>query len=146
MDRNTAKKLTNALRSLELDDEDEQAVYSLIRRLRREAKPSAMVGVSTEEEGMGGNARLTLGEDKTAVELPVPDYLQDDPENEEVYEAMTIYLSLNRIEEGEGAGRWTAVDTVKDPDSRASSPRKLLLEQHTETGEYRYRDLPEVER
>ena len=146
MDADTAKRFTSRLKALGLDDEAESAVYDLVRDLRRNAKPSALVGISTEEDAMGGNARITLGEDPTEISLPVPDYLRSEDADEDDYEAMSLYLSLNRIEEGDGAGRWTAVDTVKDPKSRAASPSKLLLEQNTETGEYRYRNLPEVEK
>ena len=146
MDADTAKRFTSRLKALGLDDEAESEVYDLVRDLRRQAKPSATVGVSFEEDAMGSTVRVTHGEDPVPVEFPVPDYLRSEDADEEDYEAMTLYLSLNRIEEGDGAGRWIAVDTVKDPDSRAASPSKLLLEQNTETGEYRYRNLPEVEK
>jgi len=94
---------------------------------------------------MGSTARVTLGEDPVPIEFPVPDYLRQS-DDEDAYETMTLYLSLNRIEEGDGAGVWTAVDTVADPNAPADSGGKLLLEQNTETGEYRYADLPEVEK
>jgi len=146
MDADTAKRFTSRLKQLDLSEEAESEVYDLVRDLRRTAKPSALIGVSTEEGGMGGNARITLGEDPTEISVPVPDELRNSDDDKD-YEAMSLYLSLNRVEEGDGAGRWTAVDTVKDPDSaRAESPKKLVLEQNTETGEYRYRNLPEVEK
>jgi len=145
MDADTAKRFTSRLKQLDLSEEAESEVYDLVRDLRRTAKPSALIGVSTEEGGMGGNARITLGEDPTEISVPVPDELRNSDDDKD-YEAMSLYLSLNRVEEGDGAGRWTAVDTVKDPDSRAESPKKLVLEQNTETGEYRHRNLPEVEK
>lgn len=146
MDADTAKRFTSRLKALDLSDEAESEVYDLVRDLRRQAKPSATVGVSFEEDAMGSTVRVTHGEDPVPVEFPVPDELRPEDAGEEDYHAMTLYLTLNRIEEGDGAGRWTAVDTVKDPNSRAESPKKLLLEQNTETGEYRYQDLPRVEK
>jgi len=148
MDRDTFKRLYSSVKGLDLSEEDEEAVVSVFRRLRREDKPSAVVGVTPDADTeMGSQVRLVLGEGYQTVELPLPEDLRPEDAEETDYNSFTVDLSLNRVEEGSGEGRWTAVDLVPDPNARAevTNPGKLLLEQNSATGEYRYRDLPEVD-
>lgn len=114
MDGDTAKNLISRIRNTDMDEEAQNEAIAQVKEERNDSRPAAVVGVSATEDGMGGNARLSLGE-RTPVSLTFPtlDLPEDyDPEEDEHTE--TVYLTLNRLAGqpalGEGDGSSTAYD------------------------------------
>lgn len=110
MDAKTSKNLISRIRQSDLDEEEQEEAIAMVKRERRESKPSVYLNVSGPEDGeMGGQAKVILGETTTVEVRPPEEWVEDmGLDDEEDYVSMTVDLSLNRIgdtlafDDGEG--------------------------------------------
>jgi len=115
MDGDTAKNLISRIRNADMDEEAQNEAIQKIKAERNDSRPAAVVGVSTEEDGMGGNVRLSMGE-RTPVEVAYPSDPEEDTDDVDPTDARTetLFLTLNRLNGdpalGEGDGSSTAYD------------------------------------
>lgn len=112
MDGDTAKNLISRIRSSDMDEEAQNEAIQKVKEERSDSRPAAVVGVSTTEDGMNGNVRLSMGE-RTPTTLAFEEDAGDDDEGT-VRREETVYLTLNRLDGtpalGEGNGSSTAYD------------------------------------
>jgi len=62
MDGDTAKNLISRIRNSDMDEEAQNEAIQKVKEERSDSRPAAVVGVSTTEDGMNGNVRLSMGE------------------------------------------------------------------------------------
>lgn len=120
MDSETAKNMIARVRQSDLDEDEQDRVISMIKDERASGKPAAYISVSGNEDGMGGMAKLTLGE-RTPVRVVFrdPEWLDelddlDEDEEDPVEIPAEVYLELTRLGDeinlGEGTGSTKAYD------------------------------------
>lgn len=112
MNGDTAKNLISRIRNTDMDEEAQNEAIQKIKEERNDSRPAAVVGISSTEDGMGGNARLSMGE-RTPVTVTFEEETEEENRAAEHREE-TVYLTLNRLAGqpalGEGDGSSTAYD------------------------------------
>jgi len=108
MDGDTHKNLISRIRNSDMDEEAQEEAIQQIKEERNDSRPAAVVGISGTEEGMGGNARLSMGE-RTPVTVTFEEETEEENRAAELREE-TVYLTLNRMggEPARGAGEGAA--------------------------------------